>query len=49
MPNKMLKHDNQAGQAGRPGGALGRQKQADLCEFKAGLVHIESSRTARAA
>ena len=28
--------------------ALGRQKQADLCEFKASLVYIVSSRTARA-
>ena len=28
--------------------ALERQKQADLCEFKASLVYRESSRTARA-
>jgi hypothetical protein len=27
---------------------LGRQKQADLCEFKASLVYRESSRIARA-
>ena len=27
---------------------LGRQRQADLCEFKAGLVYRVSSRTARA-
>jgi hypothetical protein len=26
---------------------LGRQRQADLCEFKASLVYRESSRTAR--
>ena len=29
--------------------ALGRQRQADLSEFKANLVYIESSRTAGAA
>jgi hypothetical protein len=28
--------------------ALGRQKQADLCEFKASLVYKSSSRPARA-
>jgi len=28
--------------------ALGRQRQADLCEFGASLVYRESSRTARA-
>ena len=28
--------------------ALGRQKQADLCEFEASLVYKASSRTARA-
>ena len=28
--------------------ALGRQRQADLCEFEASLVYRESSRTARA-
>ena len=28
--------------------ALGRQRQADLCEFKASLVYSVSSRTARA-
>lgn len=28
--------------------ALGRQKQADLCEFEASLIYIESSRTTRA-
>ena len=28
--------------------ALGRQKQVDLCEFKASLVYIVSSRTAGA-
>ena len=28
--------------------ALGRQRQADLCEFKASLVYIVSSRPARA-
>ena len=27
--------------------ALGRQRQMDLCEFKANLVYRESSRTAR--
>ena len=27
---------------------LGRQRQADLCEFKASLFYTESSRTARA-
>ena len=27
--------------------ALGRQKQADLCEFKANLVHRTSSRTTK--
>ena len=27
--------------------ALGRQRQADLCEFEASLVHRASSRTAR--
>ena len=27
--------------------ALGRQRQVDLCEFKASLVYRESSRTAR--
>ena len=27
--------------------ALGRQRQADLCEFKASLVYEASSRTAR--
>ena len=29
--------------------ALGRQRQADLCEFEAGLVYRVSSRTVRAA
>lgn len=28
--------------------ALGRQRQGHLCEFKANLIHIENSRTARA-
>jgi hypothetical protein len=28
--------------------ALGRQRQADLCEFEASLVYRESSRTPRA-
>ena len=28
--------------------ALGRQRQADLCEFKASLIYSVSSRTARA-
>ena len=28
--------------------ALGRQRQADLCEFKASIVYKVSSRTARA-
>jgi hypothetical protein len=28
--------------------AVERQRQADLCEFEASLVYIESSRTARA-
>ena len=28
--------------------ALGRQKQADLCEFEASLIYRVSSRTARA-
>ena len=28
--------------------ALGRQRQGDLCEFKASLVYIVSSRTAKA-
>ena len=28
--------------------ALGRQRQVDLCEFKAGLVYRVSSRTVRA-
>jgi hypothetical protein len=28
--------------------ALGRQRQADLCEFEASLIYKESSRTARA-
>jgi hypothetical protein len=28
--------------------ALGRQRQADLCKFKASLVYKASSRTARA-
>jgi hypothetical protein len=28
--------------------ALGRQRQADLCEFETSLVYIVSSRTARA-
>ena len=28
--------------------ALGRQRQVDLCEFKASLVYRASSRTARA-
>jgi hypothetical protein len=31
-----------------PSPALGRQRQADLCEFKASFVYIVSSRTARA-
>jgi hypothetical protein len=29
-------------------GALGRQRQMDLCEFEASLVYKASSRTARA-
>jgi hypothetical protein len=28
--------------------ALGRQRQVDICEFKASLIYIESSRLARA-
>jgi hypothetical protein len=32
----------------RCGGALGRQKQEDVCEFKASLVYKASYRTARA-
>ena len=28
--------------------SLRRQRQVDLCEFKANLLHIVSSRTARA-
>ena len=35
-------------QAKGDGGALGRQRQTDLCEFKTSLVYRVSSRTARA-